>query len=138
MNDYSDYLFLKYKGKDLYELKHKTCKEIGIKFGDELKLKFKEFSSREHDRINRINFNNIDNNKDNDINKNDKDNNDNKDKDNDNNDIKMKMHISYNHRQEYNFNDKPKINVIFESLLCVKESVAIEFYKPIYVLIEKY
>ena len=135
MNDYSDYLFLKYKGKDLYELKHKTCKEIGIKFGDELKLKFKEFSSKEHDRINRINFNSIDNNKDNDVNKNDKDY---KDKDNDNNDIKMKMYISYNHRQEYNFNDIPKINVILESLLGVKESVAIEFDKPIYVLIEKY
>jgi hypothetical protein len=29
-NDYYRYLFLEYKGKDLKELKYKTCQEVGI------------------------------------------------------------------------------------------------------------
>ena len=50
-NDYFRYLFLEYNGKDLHELKYKTCHQVGIKEDSELMLKFKEYN-------NQININN--------------------------------------------------------------------------------
>lgn len=41
-NDYSDYLYLEYNGKNLDELENKTCEEIGLKSNDVLFLKFKK------------------------------------------------------------------------------------------------
>ena len=42
-NDYSDVLFLEYKGKNLNELMNKTCKDIGLKNGETIFLKKKQF-----------------------------------------------------------------------------------------------
>ena len=42
-NNYSDLLFLEYKGKNLIESMNKNCKDIGLKNGEIIFLKIKEF-----------------------------------------------------------------------------------------------
>ena len=51
VNDYYRYLFLEYKGRDLNELKYKTCKEVGLENNSELLLKFIESNSDEKNEI---------------------------------------------------------------------------------------
>jgi hypothetical protein len=155
-NDYYRYLFLEFKGKDLKELKYKTCQEVGINYNTELKLKFIEVNQKEQERIN---FNNIKE-------KIDEPKKDlsNKNNENDNINIKYEENISekfYDAQHNYNENDNinikyeehilkrfyeaqnnyyPKVNVFFYNKYLSKKNinVIIEADKTLKDLIKKY
>jgi len=106
-NDYFRYLFLEYNGKDLNELKHKTCQQVGIKEDSELMLKFKESN-------NQININNEKEKNEKNISNKCENFNcffDNRPK---NNVIFHKSMKSDNYNYN-NFDNRPKINLIFEN-----------------------
>ena len=143
-NDYYRYLFLEYNGKDLHELRYKTCQQVGIKKDSELMLKFKESNLDEQNDININNSNNqinINNEEEkNEKNISNKSENFNYYFDNRPNNTNVIFHKSiksdnYNYN---NFDNRPKINLIFENKTGEKKSIIIEADKSIKELIEKY
>ena len=132
-NDYSDYLFLEYKGKDLNELKNKTCKEIGLTCGNEIILKFKKNLNNELKNEKIINNN-----------KNEEDIERYK-KDIINDNMNMNIKKKKNHKYKKGFADKQIINVIFKLQQGEKNnkdnnmiSLQVEEDKSISDLIEQY
>ena len=141
-NDYFRYLFLEYKGRDLIELKYKTCKDVGIKNDSELILKFIESISNEQNEICINNNNRIDiNNNKEKIDEHKKVISDKKDEnDNDKVNIKKKKNIfnkSHNYEHYSNSDNSPKVNDVFKknSKIC---TIIIEPDKSIKDLINKY
>ena len=112
-NDYYRYLFLEYKGRDLNELKYKTCIEIGINSNSELILKFIEPNFKEK---NKFYFKNVKEDIKEMIDEQKKDKNY-KIKKDDNENVKSKMNKNnkYHNYQKFSSSDNnPKINVVFD------------------------